>query len=72
MLAEIYSAGGEESNCNIDKEVTVFPDPDSPTMATVSPRFMSIEIFLMAEVRPESVTKSTDKFSICRRGNDME
>jgi hypothetical protein len=45
----------------MDNEVTVLPEPDSPTIATVSPRFISNEIFCTAEVTPESVTKSTLK-----------
>ena len=51
----------------MDNEVTVLPEPDSPTMATVSRRFTSREIFLTAEVVPDAVEKSTLKFFISRR-----
>ncbi len=42
-------AGGDGNNCKIDKEVTVLPEPDSPTMANVSPLFTLKEIFFTAE-----------------------
>ena len=52
----------------MDNEVTVLPEPDSPTMATVSPLLMVKEIFFIAENFPESVIKSTLRFFISRRG----
>ena len=33
--------GGDGISCIIDKEVTDFPEPDSPTTAKVSPFFKS-------------------------------
>ena len=51
----------------MDNEVTVLPEPDSPTTATVSQRFTSREIFLTAEVVPDAVIKSTLKFFISKR-----
>lgn len=68
ILPFLYFAGGVGNNCRIDNEVTVFPDPDSPTIATVSPLFISKEIFFTAEVVPVSVTKSTLRFVILRSG----
>jgi hypothetical protein len=57
-------AGGEGNNCKTDNEVTVFPEPDSPTIATVSLPLISKEIFFTADVVPDSVTKSTLKLFI--------
>jgi hypothetical protein len=64
----LYTAGGEGNNCSTDKEVTVFPDPDSPTIATVSPWPISNEIFFTAGVEPDCVLKSTLKSFMRRRG----
>ena len=57
------------NNCNIDNDVTVLPEPDSPTIATVSPLLILKEIFFTAEVLSEPVTKSILKFFIWRRGS---
>ena len=57
----LYVAGGDGNNCNIDKEVTVLPEPDSPTIATVSPVLIVKEMFFTAEKVSESVLKSTLK-----------
>jgi hypothetical protein len=50
----LYIAGGTGSNCRTASEVTDFPEPDSPTMATTSPLFTVKEILLIAEVDPSS------------------
>jgi hypothetical protein len=52
----------------MDKAVTDLPDPDSPTIATVSPLFTSKEILLIAVIFPISVSKSTWRFFICNSG----
>jgi hypothetical protein len=57
----LYFAGGDGKSCKNFKDVKVFPEPDSPTIAMVSPRLISKEIFLTADVVPESVMKSTLK-----------
>jgi hypothetical protein len=62
----VYFAGGEGSNCNMDREVTDLPDPLSPTSASVSPLLMLNEIFLTAVVVEYSLTKSIDRFSMER------
>ena len=46
------------NNRRTDKAVTDLPEPDSPTMATISPRFTSSEISLTAVVLSSSVSKS--------------
>ena len=56
------------SSCSMDKAVTDFPDPDSPTMATISPRLTSKEISFNALLVPSSVSKSTWRFFIWRSG----
>jgi hypothetical protein len=55
----------------MDNEVTDFPEPDSPTIARISPLETDISIFFNAFVVELSVTKSTDRFLICRSGADM-
>lgn len=67
---DTYFAGGLCNNCRIESDVTDLPEPDSPTMATISLLFISKETFLTAEVLPYSVLKSTERFFICRRGNN--
>ncbi len=55
-------AGGVDSNCKIESEVTVLPEPDSPTIATISPLLTSREMFCMAVVVSDAVLKSTERF----------
>jgi len=45
----LYRAVFDGSNLRIDNAVTDLPEPDSPTMARISPRFTSSEICLTAE-----------------------
>lgn len=52
----------------MDKEVTDFPEPDSPTNATVSPLDTVKEIFFTASVMPLSEWKLTCRFFICNNG----
>src|SRR6218665_1133742 len=47
-----------------DKEVTDFPDPDSPTIPTVSPRERVNEILLTAFMVSSSVRNSVTRFFI--------
>src|SRR3984957_17602776 len=47
--------------------VTDLPEPDSPTMATVSPRLTEKETPLTARTRPSSVANETSRSSISRR-----
>ena len=54
----------------MDKEVTDLPDPDSPTSATISPRFTSREIFFKAFTVAVSVSKSTQSSFICNSGRN--
>jgi hypothetical protein len=63
-----YFAGGEGSSCKMDKDVTDFPEPDSPTNATISPRFTINEMFFNAWVVADSAIKSTERFCMLRRG----
>ena len=68
---ETYSAGGVGNSCRMDKEVTDLPEPDSPTMASNSPRETDMLIFFNACVRVPSVTKWMLRFLMCNRGWDM-
>jgi hypothetical protein len=43
------------------KEVTVLPEPDSPTIESVSPLLISKEICFIAEILSGPVIKSTLK-----------
>ena len=63
---ETYFAGGIGSNCRMDNAVTDLPEPDSPTIATISPRFTVKEIVFTAVVVAISVTKSTLRSFMCR------
>src|SRR5262245_12115732 len=49
--------GGEGISRMMDSAVTLLPEPDSPTMATVSPASMSSETWSTAVSRPRSVLK---------------
>ena len=64
-----YFAGGVGNNCRMDKEVIDFPDPDSPTSATNSPRFTSRSIPYTPGDRTPSVTKPMLILRIDRRGH---
>src|ERR1019366_1746813 len=46
----------------MDKEVTDFPEPDSPTIPIVSPRLRVKLISFTARVNPSSVLNSVTKF----------
>jgi len=48
ILPELYLAGGEGISCKTERAVIVFPEPDSPTTATISPRSTVKEIFFIA------------------------
>ena len=64
MLPELYFAGGVASNCKMERAVTDFPEPDSPTIATVSFRFTENDTFFTACVTDDPEIKSTERFSI--------
>ncbi|OPZ18254.1 MAG: hypothetical protein BWZ05_00929 [Bacteroidetes bacterium ADurb.BinA245] len=64
----LYWAGGEGMSCNMESDVTDLPEPDSPTSATTSFRFISNEICFTAFVFPEEDKKSTDKFWMLSSG----
>src|SRR5207248_11382961 len=52
-------------------EVTLLPQPDSPTMPSVSPAAMSNEIPLTACTVPRCVQKRTRRFSTESKGSDI-
>ena len=60
----LLMAAGDGRSCNIDNEVMVLPEPDSPTIATISLCFISKEMSLTAETCPCPVRKSTLRFFI--------
>ena len=70
ILPLIFACWG--SNCNSDKAVTDLPEPDSPTIAIISPVATSNEISFTAFVTMPSAIKSIDKFCTCKRGLAME
>ena len=45
---EGYDTGGDAKSCRMESEVTVFPEPDSPTSAVISPRLTLKEMFFTA------------------------
>jgi hypothetical protein len=49
-------------------EETDFPEPDSPTMARVSPTLKEYETSSVALTTPSSVRKETDRFFTSRSG----
>ena len=57
-------AGGVDNNCKTANAVTDFPEPDSPTMATISPLFTVREIFCNADIVESLLIKSIERFSI--------
>ena len=64
MRPVVYFVGGEGSNCKMDRDVTDFPEPLSPTSASVSPLLIVNDMFFTADVVPYSLTNSMDKSSI--------
>ena len=58
--------------CNpmTERLVTVFPDPDSPTMATVSPEETLSDTPSTARTKPSSVGKATRR-SLIRNNSDI-
>src|SRR5699024_11893645 len=58
----LNSAGGIDKRRIIDCTVTLFPDPDSPTIANVSPSCKSKFTSRTACTSPPYVWKDTDKF----------
>jgi hypothetical protein len=56
----------------MESDVTDLPEPDSPTIATISPLLTCRDIFFIAEIFSNSVEKSTERFLICRRGCKYE
>src|SRR5215470_4971205 len=54
---ETIFPGGSGTRRMIDKFVTDFPEPDSPTIPNVSPRFKRNEIPSTALTTPSSVSK---------------
>ena len=57
------------NSCKMESEVTDFPDPDSPTMATISFLFTENEISLNAFIIPLSVAKFIERF--CMLSNEF-
>ena len=55
----------------IDREVTLFPEPDSPTRATVSPASISKLTSLTASTVPCRVSNSVFKFETCSTNSLM-
>ena len=54
--------GGEGMRRRIDIEVTLLPEPDSPTMASVSPAATSKEMLSTAVTTPRSVLNRVVRF----------
>ena len=52
----------------IDREVTLFPQPDSPTIPTVPPAGISKDTSSTARSTPESVANSVTRFSTRNKG----
>jgi hypothetical protein len=65
-------AGGWGNNLRIEREVTDFPDPLSPTSASISPRFTVSEIFFTAGTGFFSASKSIERLSIDKSGDRMD
>jgi hypothetical protein len=55
---------------SIDKAVTDFPEPLSPTMATSSPFFISTELFFTATVLPDSLLNAIERFRMDSNGGN--
>ena len=53
----------------MDIAVTDFPDPLSPTNATIFPFGMSIDAFVTAGISPSDVLNDTARFCIDNIGN---
>src|SRR5581483_9168061 len=60
--------GGEGIRRMIERAVTLLPEPDSPTSATVSPASMSKDTSSTAVSRPRSVLKRVVRLRTCRSG----
>jgi len=60
------------NNCNTDKAVTDFPDPDSPTTASISPAWTVREIPFNAGEFPSADRKESTKSLICSNGSNGE
>src|SRR5215831_4716884 len=64
--------GGDGMRRMIDSAVTLLPEPDSPTSATVSPASMSKETLSTAVTLPRSLAKRVVRLRTCRRGRGIE
>src|SRR5262245_59591952 len=71
LLSELCRAAGYESSCRIDSAVTDFPEPLSPTSATVSPRSSSNETPVTASTTWSPALKVTERFVAERSGCDI-
>src|SRR5690606_18971348 len=65
------SPGGLGIRRRIDRAVTLLPDPDSPTIARVSPPARSNETLSIAVTTPRSVRKRVVRSRTCRSGVAM-
>ena len=63
--------GGCGISRRIESAVTLLPLPDSPTTASVSPRFTSNDTPSTARTTPSSVKKCVFRFSTRRSGSLM-
>ena len=68
MRPSAMRAGGIGSRRRIDIEVTLLPQPDSPTIASVSPGITSKLTPSTARTTPSRVWKCVFRFSTRRRG----
>ncbi len=55
----------------IDRPVVLFPQPDSPTMPTLSPSDTSKETPSTATTAPVRMRNSVRRFSSCRTGGGI-
>src|ERR1700752_292863 len=63
--------GGDGIKRMTESAVTLLPDPDSPTMATVSPARTSKDTWSTAVRRPRSLLKRVVRLRTCSRGGAM-
>ncbi len=64
---DVMIAGGIWSSCRIENAVTLFPQPDSPTRASICRRPMRNETSSTALTRPSSLSNHVRRFRTRRR-----
>jgi len=68
MLPEGWEAAGYGNSFRTDSAVTDFPEPDSPTSATHSPRLISNEMRSTASVLPACWWNATERSRMSSSG----